>query len=78
MAVFRSDGRSVEIHAEIVDAEGAVYPLPYWMTRAAIAGRPREGTYMRLTSVDLPRTVRLATVRLRSSAPLTLSQVIYA
>ncbi len=77
VAVSSQDGKRVEIYAEIVDSDGKVYPLPVWMTRAMIAGRPREGTYMRLSSRDLPRTLRLTTVRLRSSSPITLSEVLW-
>lgn len=77
VAVFRQDGKRVEIYAEIVDSDRKVYPLPVWMTRGMIYGRPRAGTYMRLSSRDLPRTIRLTTVRLRSSYPITLSEVLW-
>ena len=75
VAVFSMKGERVEIYAEVVDSEGKVYPLPNWMTRADIAGR--SGTYMRFTSLKLPRTFRLTAVRLRSSYPITLSEVLW-
>jgi hypothetical protein len=77
VVVFRKDGKRVEVFAEVVDSEGQVYPLPTWMTRAMIDSRPRDGFYMRLTSPKLPSTLRLAAVRLRSSYPITLSEVLW-
>lgn len=77
VAVFRKSGERVEIFAEIVDADGKVYPMPNWTQRGFIAGRPREGTYMRLLSDDLPRTIRFTKVRLRSSRPIDLSELLW-
>ncbi len=77
VAVYRKTGERVEIFAEIVDADGKVYPMPIWTQRGIMAGRSREGTYMRLLSDDLPRTLRLTTVRLRSSRPVNLSEVLW-
>jgi hypothetical protein len=77
VAVYRKTGERVEIFAKIVDADGKVYPMPIWTQRGIISGRPREGTYMRLLSDELLRTFRLTTVRLRSSRPINLSEVLW-
>jgi hypothetical protein len=77
VAVYRKTGERIEILAEIVDADGKVYPMPNWTQRGIIAGRPREGTYIRLLGDDLPRTFRLTTVRLRSSRPINLAEVLW-
>jgi hypothetical protein len=77
VAVYRKTGERVEIFAEIVDVDGKVYPMPIWTQRGMIASRPRAGTYMRLLSDELPPNFRLATVRLRSSEPIDLSEVLW-
>jgi hypothetical protein len=77
VAVSRQDGQRVEIYAEVVDSEGKVYPLPNWLGGGVIVGRPREGIAIIMTSPKLPRTFRLTTVRLRSSYPIALSEVLW-
>jgi hypothetical protein len=77
VVVYRKTGERVEIFAEIVDADGKAFPMSVWSQRGILAGRPREGTYMRLLGDALPRTVHLSTVRLRSSHPIVLSEVLW-
>jgi len=78
-----ADGKRVALFAEIVDVEGRVYPLPKWQQRTIIRGRnqPAEDgrlyPYIPLTTETLPLTVRFKTVRLRSSAPIVLQDVIW-
>src|SRR5262245_5584680 len=77
------DGKRVELFAEIVDVEGRVYPLPEWQVRTEIRGlnQPAEDgrlyPYIPLTTEELPLTVRFNTVRLRSSAPIVLQDVVW-
>lgn len=77
VAVYRKTGDRVEIFAEVVDDQGKVFPMATWTQRGMINGRPREGTYMRLLGDDLPRSFRLAAVRLRSSHFFDLSEVLW-
>lgn len=77
VAVHRRTGERVAIFAEAVDSKGKTYPMGVWTQRGSIAGRPREGTYLRLLSNELPRTLRLSAVRLRSSQPVELSEVLW-
>lgn len=77
VAVHRRTGERVAIFAEAVDANGASYPMAAWAQRGSITGRPREGTYLRLLSNELPRTLRLSAVRLRSSKPVELTEILW-
>lgn len=77
VAVHRKTGERIEIFATIIAADGKVYPMNVWTQRGMIADRPRAGTYMRLLSDDLPKTIRIVAVRLRSSHPVDLSEVLW-
>lgn len=81
--VFDKDGKRVELHAEVIDTEGRVYPLTKWRSLTSL-GLPIQSVggrmyyYIQLTSNDLPTMFRFNTIRLRSSAPLVLQDVLWA
>lgn len=81
--VFDKDGKRVALYAEIIDTEGRVYPLTQWrgLTDFKRSIQIVDGwsyPYIKLTSKDLPLTLRFNTIRLRSSAPLVLQDILWA
>ena len=79
-----NDGKRVAIDAEIIDTEGRVYPLNRWRAGTEIRGRDQTGPdrrfypYLPLTSKDLPLSLRFNTVRLRSSSPIVLQDILWS
>lgn len=81
--VFDRDGKRVALEAEIVDTDGRVYSLDRWKGNISFPNRVTVGPdkrtyyYTRLTSKDLPLTLRFNVIRLRSSSPIVLQDVLW-
>ncbi len=71
------EGERIELYAEVVDASGKSWPLPVWNQNSYLAPRLASGPYMTLTSEALPKKLLLTTVRLRSSVPLQVDEVVW-
>ena len=65
----------IHVEAEVVGADQRVYALSEWKQLSVIAGR--GGINVTLTHPDFPRTLRITTVRLRSSSPVTFDEVLW-
>jgi hypothetical protein len=76
--VVLAGGRKVKVYAEVVDSDGRAHPLNRWRPRSTFSSRPHPGFFLTLTSYDLPQTLRIVSVRLRSSSPIRVQEVLWA
>ncbi len=74
-AIVRRDGERVTLQAEVVTADGRTFALTEWQQLGIIT--ERGGSYVRVTGPGLPRTMKVTTFRLRSSAPVTFQEVLW-